>query len=348
MSQIQMTNEDRTSALERFGYTEREAAFLNLAALHGGYFLRRQYGQFLEKEVGGTVAALVEKVIAHEHAKVSSFEHNTRVYHLCTRPFYAVLGQVDNRNRRERQPLTIKNKLMGLDFVLAHRAHPFLATEQEKVDYFARTLGIEPRKLPTKLYNSVKSKATTTRYFVDKYPIFLSPAPDGAPPVVSFSFVDEGLTTPSRFETYLDQYGPLFASLPAFHVIYVAATAAPFQWAERTFQRFVVKQNSDNNGQRPFDPRFARMLEHFEARRQFEGNELAAFDRAKLIRLRDERNEFSGEPFDALYERWKAKGKAAVLQVLSPEAAPKEQPEAIFSTHLLRHNYDLFGSLTAF
>jgi len=40
MSQIPLTNEARHEALQRFGYTEREARFLCLAALHGGYFLR--------------------------------------------------------------------------------------------------------------------------------------------------------------------------------------------------------------------------------------------------------------------------------------------------------------------
>src|SRR5438093_7087639 len=102
MSQVSMTNEERIRAIRQLGYTEREAAFLCIAALHGGYFLRRQYCDFLGKENGGTAAALVQKTLARGHAKASAYANNTNVYHLCTRPFYAVLGQVDNRNRRER------------------------------------------------------------------------------------------------------------------------------------------------------------------------------------------------------------------------------------------------------
>ena len=105
MSQIPMSSQDRVNALRQFGYTEREASFLSLAALHGGYFLRRQYGQFLGRPVGGTAADLIEKMLAKEHAKVLTFEHNTHLYHVCTRPFYTAMGQPDNRNRRERQPL---------------------------------------------------------------------------------------------------------------------------------------------------------------------------------------------------------------------------------------------------
>lgn len=42
-----MTTEQRIESVERFGYSTREAGFLVLAALHSGYFLRRQYCAFL-------------------------------------------------------------------------------------------------------------------------------------------------------------------------------------------------------------------------------------------------------------------------------------------------------------
>jgi hypothetical protein len=278
---------------------------------------------------------------------VFTFAHNTRIYHLCTRPLYRALGQEDNRNRRERQPLTIKNKLMGLDFVLAHSAQQFLVTEQEKVDYFTGALNVDVATLPAKLFRSRSREATTTRYFVDKYPIFLPAATSDTSPVVSFCFVDEGLTTASRFETYLHQYSPLFAALPRFHVIYVAATQAPFQWAERTFERFLVRRN-DHKNSRSLDPVIGQMLDHFAARERFESKDLAAFDRSKLIRFRNDREQFSGEKYEFLYAAWKTGGKAAVLPILAPERRPEVESQAMFSTYVLRHNYDFFGTLTTF
>src|ERR1039457_3697106 len=115
MSQIRLTNQERIQALQRLGYAARESAFLCPAALHGGYFLRRQYSQFLSQSPGGSAAALIEKVLDNGHAKGTTYATNTHIYHLSARPFYAALGQEDNRNRRLRQPATIKNKLMGLD-----------------------------------------------------------------------------------------------------------------------------------------------------------------------------------------------------------------------------------------
>ena len=34
------------STLKRFGYTEREAGFLYLVAIHSGYFTQRQFAEF--------------------------------------------------------------------------------------------------------------------------------------------------------------------------------------------------------------------------------------------------------------------------------------------------------------
>ena len=213
MSQIRLTNQERTQALQRLGYTERESAFLLVAALHGGYFLRRQYCQFLDRAVGGTAASLIEKILGKDHASVITFGGNIHVYHLAARPFYAALGQEDNRNRRLRQPETIKDKLLGLDFVLAHRDQEYLATEQEKLDYFVGVMGLGKAVLPGKRY--IGSGKTTERFFVEKFPIFLSgPAQPASSPVVSFCFVDGGAASVSGFRTFLQQYSGLCDAPP--------------------------------------------------------------------------------------------------------------------------------------
>lgn len=347
MSQEPRTQAERIGALRQFGYTEREAGFLCLAALHGGYFVRRQYARFLGKESGGTVAALVQKVLASEHAKASTYADKTHVYHLCTRPFYQALGQVDNRNRRERQPLSIKNRLMGLDFVLAHPDNTYLATEQEKVDYFSGALKITASVLPTKLYHAQEDGRFTARYFVDKYPLFLPKgAVNGTPAEVSFCFVDEGAQTVSHFETYLDRYRPLLTALSQFRVVYVAAQPVLFQAAGRSFQDFLRELIQTPEGVN--EATALQMLAYFRARYLFETGDFSSFDRVKLIRLREQRREFSSPRDEGLYARWRVGGEPAVRQVLAPKTITTTTVSGSFSTCLLEHNYDLFGSLTAF
>src|SRR6266508_1093437 len=154
MNSNALTNNDRIKALQQIGYSEPEAGFLCLAALHGGYCLRRQFTHFLGRQDGGTVTQLTQKVLAQGHARTSTWRQNTQLYHLCARSFYGALGEPDNRNRRPHEWMQVKNKIMGLDFVLAHRDHVYLATEREKVEYFTGTLKIDLTKLPAKLYRS--------------------------------------------------------------------------------------------------------------------------------------------------------------------------------------------------
>jgi hypothetical protein len=343
MSQIRLTKQERIQALERLGYTDREAAFLSLAALNGGYFLRRQYCQFLNKAVGGTAASLIEKVLTKGHAHVATYGNNIRVYHLAARPFYAALGQEDNRNRRLRQPETIKDKLLGLDFVLAHRDQEYLTTEQEKLDYFVATLGLTKAVLPGKCY--VGSGKTTERYLVEKFPIFLSGPPQAASsPVVSFCFVDGSAASVSGFWTFLQQYGRLFAALRRFHVVYVADIAIRFEAAEAAFGRFIAGRMQAES-MAPGDPLVRRMLAHFEARNHYEAQQWSTFDRDKLIRLRNERREFSGDPHEALYRLWKSGGAMAVDTVLAATRGPTIPSEGSFSIYRVEHPYDFFGAL---
>lgn len=62
-----MNAQEQTAALQEFGYTPREAAFLALAALHSGYFLRRQ---FCPKR-GKLADVLCRKVLARDHARTT-------------------------------------------------------------------------------------------------------------------------------------------------------------------------------------------------------------------------------------------------------------------------------------
>jgi hypothetical protein len=338
-----MTDSERIAALEKLGYTSREAAFLCVAALHGGYFLRRQYCGFIGKETGGTVNALVEKLLMQKHAVAISALNNTKIYHLGSRPFYTLLGETDNRNRRDHSTPAMKKRLMGLDFVLAHRNYRYLATEREKLDYFSGTLGIVVSVLPYKRYISLKTPSTTTRYFVDKFPIFLTETTPSEPRLrPCFCFVDEGSVTLSGFETYLQQYADLWRALKEFRVIYVADSKRLYRPAERRFGAFC--QQIKNSKSDPDANHAMRILEHFEARNQYENGDFASFSREKLVRLRNETVEFSKPKHQELFSRWKIAGARAVVDTIAPASQLPVALKASFSTYFVDHQYCCFGT----
>jgi hypothetical protein len=339
-----MTTQERVAALQKFGYNQDESRFLCASALHSGYFLRRQYLDFIGGTKGWRDVVLLNRLKANKHSQVTICRHNRMVYHLSAKPLYDALGERDNRNRRERQPSTIKNKLMGLDFVLAHPQHRYLATEREKLDYFLGTLKIAPKDLPTRWYESRRGREASAKHFVDKYPLFLSVPPGGTAPVVHFCFVDEGVQSTDRFATHLDHYGRLMAALPDFRVIYIAQHSGLFANARRTFEQF-----RGRCGQRAsvLDPATRELLEYFEARQAYQTGDFSSFDTARLIRHREEKKQFAGDRYEALYGEWRAGGRSAVLSALHPGIDPKDVPIERFSTYVLEYDYDLFGTITS-
>jgi hypothetical protein len=338
-----MTTSERIEPLQKLGYEPEEARFLSIAALHGGYFLRRQFLSFIRGTKGWKDVVLINKLTANEHCRITVYRHDRRVYHLSSKPLYDALGEPNNRNRRQHQPSTIKNKIMALDFVLDHPRGDFLATEREKLDYFIRSRNVAPVDLPTRLYSSPYGHAPAPKHFVESHPIFIPADEDGAQ-VPHFCYIDEGLQTTDRFATYLRQYRGLFRALDDFRVIYVAEDSRLFASAERVFQKFVESFPwlPDAGDSRPL-----RLLDYFKKRRAYEDQDFSAFDTAGIIHLREEKKHFAGEPYETLYARWKASDAAPLTDTQGPVHAVQGTATGRFSTYVLDYDYELFGTLTS-
>jgi hypothetical protein len=230
---------------------------------------------------------------------------------------------------------------MGFDYVLAHPDCHYLATETEKLHYFQTTLGLDPSSFPARLYRSKHTRSKTTRYFVDKFPIFLPGARSVPPPVVTFCYIDGSVSKPSGFDTYLIQYGDLIAQLRSSRVIYVASDQQMFAKASRIFSRLL--------GSSSFGIRLGlgkvgvqRLLEHFATRQLFEQRNTGSLNKQSLDQLRAEFEEFRSRDYEALYRQWQLEGDGAV------EAAQlsTKEPLALFDTHRLDYDYSFFGEIT--
>jgi hypothetical protein len=332
-----MPSTKRIEALGEFGYSPRDATFLCLAALHSGFFLRRQYRLSAGINPGRADDNFINKLYYHGHVRVLAGKANLRIHHLSCHPFYRTIGEGDNRHRRMRPMCAIKVKLMALDYVLAHPEESFLATEEEKVEYFTRKLGIDAACLPTKIYHAKTEKTSTRRFFVDKFPIALPPEAGVFPAVVSFCYIDGGEIATPAFETWLRQYSRLFAALKRFRVIFVATSSSRFRQAEQEYRRFV-----DHPHQLKI-PSKHRLLAYFHLEHLYRSRRFEELDTRKLEELRQLRKEFRGEKYEQVFEQWKARGDR-FAEDLSATGGHLSVDQALFETFRLEWNYDILGT----
>ena len=331
-----MTNEDRIQNIRSLGYTEREAEFLSRAALHSGYFLRRQYCSAINRKLGKTVDNFIAKLRGERHIKELDLRYRRKVYSLCSKVLFDALGEPDNRNRRQHDVQTIKARLMGFDFVLRQHDVSWFPTEQEKLALFTGALNIEREHLPVWRYSSKDGKQTTLRWFVDKPLIFRT----GSEQTVHFGFVDPGYRTGEAFASFLRNYRPLFSRLERFEVLYLAGFGGGIETARRLFERLIAP-----SGAAPEDPIAAEALAFFRDRHEHATAGLGGFDQYRLDRYRQARKQFSGARFDHLFELWKQRGDSGLRSEISPESRTDLHARGAFRSHVLNFNFGLFGSL---
>jgi len=329
------------AALRHLGYTEREAQFIELAALHSGYFVRRQFTTFINQPRGGIAAAFLQKLLDQRHATAYVCRPQAHLYHLSAKPLYTALGQVDNRHRRRRPALGIKAKLMALDYVLARRADRFLPTEQERVEYFDR-LGIERRLLPQAIYRPRERGTSTARYFVEKFP--LSVQDSDASRVVTVTYVDAGDYTMDSFETFLERYSGLLRALPRVRLVHVsdskhhvdAARARFMSWRQAGATLIVPRDDSAVD----------QFLSLFPLRRQIETGDLTPVSIAQLQQFRRERARLETIEGQRLYRLWMESGEVAVRDALRQMQGDGLDGEIEFATCCLPYDYGFLRGAT--
>ena len=110
-----------------------------MLARHGGYSVRLQFLHSANCDLGKRAQDFIDKLTVRKHARREIYREDRHIYRLHYKPICAAVGEEDKRNRRKYQPSTIRLRLIGLDFVLKHPGHEFLATHQESSATFSRT-----------------------------------------------------------------------------------------------------------------------------------------------------------------------------------------------------------------
>jgi hypothetical protein len=313
-------------ALKAFGYTEDEARFLYLVATHSGYFLARQFLNFVGAKRGYRTHSLTQKLITQGHATMREYRRNGCIYHLCSRKLYAQIGRENLRNRRRHRLEAIKIRLLSLDFILANQGYQYLEGEPEKVAYFTEELRIQKHCLPVKVYTGRPQSQSTLRYFVDRFPLFFSPPVSGAPPVVTFSYIDTGIENLTGFVTHLIQYQPLFRELSSFRFLYVSNAPMHFGKATELFKSLVKV---------PLESDIATdLIRYFKTQTIWETPEFRSLAKSDLLFLNQAKQRFRGERFERLLRNWKA-ARIAEEEIRAEFPARTQERKVYFDTYLV-------------
>ncbi len=220
-------NVDPILALQSLGYTEREAAFLYLVAVHSGYFLRRQFDYFIDRQRGAIAQHFLEKARVAGHIEVIDYGESRYVYHLFAKPIYRMLGNAESQNRRRKGDGTVHARLIALDYVLENDGQHYLVSDAEKVRFFA-----ESRAVPPQVFSGPDRKIFSS---LGSFPVAVADRTQPATSLVRFLFADEVLLTTEKFRRFLTVAGPLLRAVGNFEVIYASSSAHNFPAAKEDF-----------------------------------------------------------------------------------------------------------------
>ena len=294
-----MTFGERVAAVETLGFSRRQTEFLVTVALHSGFCLRRQYMAFAGLKYGAGVRHFLDRLVARGLARRSMFRADRgHVYHLHNTHIYRAINQDNNRNRRRTSPALIARKLMLLDYVLGERSAEWYATEQDKLVLFGTRFGIASVHFPQRVYFARRlNEANTSRYFVQKLPVFLT----GEPPVVSLVFLATD-TSGQGFCQFLSDHLRLLNRLPAWRIVAVAARdARGLPACTAALRRFADALRT------PRAPHEVSALDaHFSLRDRIDRDDLRNVTIPQIQTWHKSRQRFDTPEFSELFRRWKA------------------------------------------
>lgn len=227
-------NVDPVLALESLGYTQREAAFLYLVAVHSGYFLRRQFDYFIDRQKGAIAQHFLEKARVAGHIEIIDYGQSRHLYHLYAKPIYRLLDNAESQNRRRKGDGLIRARLITLDHVLENDGERYLESDAEKVQFFTESRGI-----PQAIFTDKNGKLQP---LLASSAISLSNPKQPSICLTQFLFADEALLTTEKFIRFLSVTEPLLRAIGNFEVIYASNSPHNFVAAEREFRnRFATR-----------------------------------------------------------------------------------------------------------
>jgi hypothetical protein len=297
-----MKLEDRINAIADFGFTERQARFLDLVMVFSGLCVPRQYAAFAGTAYGRRVSRFIDQLVRRGYATVSHCLHNrSELYHVRHRALYRAIQQPHSRYRRPVPARQVVDRLMRLDAIVSQPELVWLATEEEKIALFSLMAPSLPReRLPHEMVG--QSTEGRLRLFPDDQPIGVTTTGR-----VDFTYLVTAYET-KALRAFVQRHADLLKALPGWTLRLVlpqqlADSAAHFESAVR-------------DELTPLRPALLAELKWYFAKRRSTPNPRAlSFADPDFW---DRHAAFSSPRFQQLYRRWLTAGDSVFEALGSP------------------------------
>jgi hypothetical protein len=324
------------AALRLFGYTTREAEFLYIVAAHSGFFLQRQFMQFVDVAGRGPATYFLKKALQRRHVREHLPERGTqKVYHLFSRTIYAALGKENSRHRRPNRYGLLEKaavRITGLDFVLAHLDRHYLEEESDKLRYFTETQEIPIESLPTKVFRG-QDDTETRHCFVENFPISVSSM--GRTGVANFTYIEDEIRSLQTFCSFVQRYRPLFEALrDRFKLTFVSNSTRSFSSAREAFIHQL--SGTDRQSEQRTLARFFWLRKMAEEKRFKELNHKDVIAWQRGLKM------YSEAKFEMQYQDWRQTGRLPEIASQPAGHNPGDQ----FETFLAIPNVGRFSPST--
>lgn len=313
---------DPIPVLQSVGYTEREAAFLYLVALHSGYFLRRQYVRFIRRGRGALAEQLLRRAVALGHLQSIACGQARFVYQLMAKQVYDAVGLAASQHRRLKGDAQIKSRLMVLDFVLDHLGETLLDSAETKSAFFTVNYALSEAQLP-------RSRGLV---FSEEFPVLVDEQQS-----LRFTFFDEGALSTSGFESFLRRYRAVFVALPSFELLYLADSEQNFERAAKVFAALYPETRA--LGVTAMTPRGVDHFLDYLRARESDDTPKRPVTLRDLEFLREGEHIYTTLEHQALCAAWKI-GSTSVEKIR--QRFQQQGPMARFSTVLMSYRYPLY------
>jgi hypothetical protein len=316
-----MKLEDRIKAIAEFGFTERQARFLDVVMLFGGLCVPRQYATFAETAYGHTVSRFFDKLVQGGYATVCDCLHNrAELYHVRHHALYRAVDQPHSRHRRPVPARQVLDRLMRLDAIVLQPELIWLATEEEKVAFFSLMAPSLPReRLPHLMVG--QGARGRLRLFPEDQPIGVTTTGRVVFTCLVTAYETEGL------RAFVQRHADLLKALSGWTLRLVL----PQQLADEA-ARFegVVRDELT-----PLRPELLAELKWYFAKRRSTPNPRAvSFENPEFWQ---HQAAFASPRYQQLYRRWLTDGETALASPAITEAL--ERGTGRIESHVLLPSY---------